>query len=165
MGLTLRIKPQITEGSAIKMEIFQEVSSVAPRNEARDIVTNTRSLQTTVVAEDNRMIVLGGLIQDDISQNRQKIPLLGDIPILGNLFSYRRNTRNKTNLLIFLRPRIIRVSGDMDEPTRKKYEYLDELSVEQNMRQDDDALPPLEEWDYIAPVDRSAEEATGGASQ
>ncbi len=165
VGLTLRIKPQITEGSAIKMEIFQEVSSVAPRNEARDIVTNTRSLQTTVVAEDNRMIVLGGLIQDDISQNRQKIPLLGDIPILGNLFSYRRNTRNKTNLLIFLRPRIIRVSGDMDEPTRKKYEYLDELSVEQNMRQDDDALPPLEEWDYIAPMDRPAEEATGGAGQ
>jgi type II secretory pathway component GspD/PulD (secretin) len=67
--------------------------------------------------------------------------------------------------LIFLRPRIIRVSGDMDEPTRKKYEYLDELSVEQNMRQDDDALPPLEEWDYIAPMDRPAEEATGGAGQ
>jgi general secretion pathway protein D len=165
VGLTLRIKPQITEGSAIKLEIFQEVSSVAPRNEARDIVTNTRSLQTTVVAEDNRMIVLGGLIQDDISQNRQKIPLLGDIPLLGNLFSYRRNSREKTNLLIFLRPRIIRVSGDMDEPTRKKYEYLDQLSVEQDMRQDDDSLPPLEEWDFIAPVDQSAEEAAGGNSQ
>ncbi|NNE38361.1 MAG: type II secretion system protein GspD [Gammaproteobacteria bacterium] len=165
VGLTLRIKPQITEGSAIKMEIFQEVSSVAPRNEARDIVTNTRSLQTTVVAEDNRMIVLGGLIQDDISQNRQKIPLLGDIPILGNLFSYRRNSREKTNLLIFLRPRIIRVSGDMDEPTRKKYEYLDELSAEQDMRQDDDTLPPLEEWDYIAPVGQPEDAATGGDSQ
>ncbi len=165
VGLTLRIKPQITEGSAIKLEIFQEVSSVAPRNEARDIVTNTRSLQTTVVAEDNRMIVLGGLIQDDISQNRQKIPLLGDIPLLGNLFSYQRNSREKTNLLIFLRPRIIRVSGDMDEPTRKKYEYLDQLSVEQDMRQDDDSLPPLEEWDFIAPVDQSAEEAAGGNSQ
>jgi general secretion pathway protein D len=165
VGLTLRIKPQITEGSAIKMEIYQEVSSVAQRGEARDIVTNTRSLQTTVVAENDRMIVLGGLIQDDIAQNRQKIPLLGDIPILGNLFSYRRNTRNKTNLLIFLRPKIIRVSGDMDEPTRKKYEYLDELSAEQNLRQDGDTMPPLEEWDYIAPVGQPGSETTGDDGQ
>jgi general secretion pathway protein D len=108
VGLTLRIKPQITEGSSIKMEIYQEVSSVVPRGEARDIVTNTRSLKTTVIAENDRMIVLGGLIQDDISLNRQKVPFLGDIPILGQLFTYRSNVRNKTNLLVFLRPRIIR---------------------------------------------------------
>ena len=165
VGLTLRIKPQITEGSSIKMEIFQEVSSVAQRGEASDIVTNTRSLQTTVIAENNRMIVLGGLIQDDISQNRQKIPLLGDIPILGHLFSYRSNIRNKTNLLIFLRPRIIRVSGDMDEPTRRKYEYLDELSSEQNLRQDGDIPPPLQEWDYIAPVGQPTEQETGVGGQ
>ena len=152
VGLTLRIKPQITEGNAIKMEIYQEVSSVAQKGEAADIVTNTRSLQTVVVAENNRMLVLGGLIQDDISQNRQKVPLLGDIPILGNLFTYRANSRIKTNLLIFLRPRIIRGFADMDEPTRRKYEYLEEITSEQSLRQAEDIPPPIQEWDYIAPV-------------
>ncbi|MGY8815106.1 MAG: type II secretion system secretin GspD [Gammaproteobacteria bacterium] len=151
VGLTLRIKPQITEGSSIKMEIYQEVSSVVPRGEARDIVTNTRSLKTTVIAENDRMIVLGGLIQDDISLNRQKVPFLGDIPILGQLFTYRSNVRNKTNLLVFLRPRIIRASGDMDEPTRRKYEYFEEMTREQELRKLEDSPPPLQEWDFIAP--------------
>jgi general secretion pathway protein D len=156
VGLTLRIKPQITEGNAIKMEIYQEVSSVAQKGEARDIVTNTRSLQTVVVAENDRMLVLGGLIQDDISQNRQKVPLLGDIPILGNLFTYRSNTRNKTNLLIFLRPRIIRGFADMDEPTRRKYEYLEETTQEQRLRRPEDTPPPIQEWDFIAPMGSEA---------
>jgi general secretion pathway protein D len=151
VGLTLRIKPQITEGSAIKMEIYQEVSSVAQRGEATDIVTNTRSLQTTVVAENNRMLVLGGLIQDDISQNVQKVPLLGDIPILGNLFRYRNNTRNKTNLVVFLLPRIIRGYADMDEPTRRKYEYLEQMTEEQDVRNPESVPPPIQEWDFIVP--------------
>jgi general secretion pathway protein D len=98
------------------------------------------------------MLVLGGLIQDDISRNRQKVPLLGDIPILGNLFTYRNNGREKTNLMIFLRPRIIRISGDMDEPTRRKYRYLEELTTEQKLRQREDTPPPIQEWEYIAPV-------------
>ena len=128
VGLTLRIKPQITEGSAIKMEIFQEVSNVAQRGEARDIVTNTRSLSTTIVAENNQMVVLGGLIQDDISNNERKVPLLGDVPVLGQLFRYQNRTRKKTNLLVFLRPQVIRGPQDMDEPTRDKYEYLGRLT-------------------------------------
>jgi len=152
VGLTLRIKPQITEGSAIKMEIYQEVSNVAQRGEAQDIVTNTRSLTTTVVAENNRMLVLGGLIQDDTSQNRQKVPLLGDIPIIGNLFRYRNNQRTKTNLLVFLKPRIIRASTDMDEPTRRKYEYLDELTSKTLSGKPAEKSPPLQEWEYFSPV-------------
>jgi len=150
VGLTLRIRPQITEGGTIRMEIYQEVSSVAQRGEARDIVTNTRSLTTTVVAENNRMLVLGGLIQDDISQNLQKVPLLGDIPILGNLFRYRGNNRSKTNLLIFLRPRIVRGSADMDEPTRRKYQYLEQLTRENELWRSDESYPPLEQWEYIS---------------
>ena len=149
VGLTLRIKPQITEGSAIKMEIFQEVSNVAQRGEARDIVTNTRSLATTIVAENNQMVVLGGLIQDDISNNVQKVPLLGDLPLLGNLFRYQSNKRRKTNLLVFLRPQIIRGPNDMDAPTREKYDYLGRLTARDTFREDEAAPTPLEEWELI----------------
>ncbi len=165
VGLTLRIKPQITEGNSIKMEIYQEVSSVAQRGEAQDIVTNTRSLKTTVIAENNRMVVLGGLIQDDTSQTRQKVPLLGDIPILGNLFRYRSNKRSKTNLLIFLRPRIVRASTDMDEPTRRKYEYLDELTSKQQSGKPAEKSPPLQEWEYISPVVQPQQQPATGVPQ
>ena len=149
VGLTLRIKPQITEGSAIKMEIYQEVSNVAQRGEARDIVTNTRSLSTTIVAENNQMVVLGGLIQDDVSNNEQKVPLLGDVPVLGQLFRYKNRTRKKTNLLVFLRPQVIRGPKDMDEPTRDKYDYLGRLTDQEAFRDNDDAQPMLEEWELI----------------
>ncbi len=149
VGLTLRIKPQITEGSAIKMEIYQEVSNVAQRGEARDIVTNTRSLSTTIVAENNQMVVLGGLIQDDVSNNVQKVPLLGDVPLLGQLFRYKNRTRKKTNLLVFLRPQVIRGPKDMDEPTRDKYEYLGRLSDREALKDNDDARSMLEEWELI----------------
>ena len=149
VGLTLRIKPQITEGSAIKMEIFQEVSNVAQRGEARDIVTNTRSLSTTIVAENNQMVVLGGLIQDDVSNNEQKVPLLGDVPLLGQLFRYKNRTRKKTNLLVFLRPQVIRGPKDMDEPTREKYEYLGRLTDQEAFKENEDAQSMLEEWELI----------------
>ena len=153
VGLTLRIKPQITEGSAIKMEIFQEVSNVAQRGEARDIVTNTRSLSTTIVAENNQMVVLGGLIQDDISNNVRKVPLLGDVPVLGQLFRYKNRTRKKTNLLVFLRPQVIRGPKDMDEPTRNKYEYLGQLTDRDVFKDADDAESPLQEWELITGAD------------
>ena len=151
VGLRLNIKPQITEGGSIKMEIFQEVSSVAQRGEASDIVTNTRSLQTTVIAENDRMLVLGGLIQDDIIRNEQKVPVLGDIPVLGNLFRYRSKDRKKTNLLVFLRPRLIRSVADMDEPTRQKYQYLGEVSERQELRTKEDELAPISDWDLVVP--------------
>ena len=150
VGLTLRIKPQITEGSAIKLEIYQEVSNVAQRGEARDIVTNTRSLSTTIVAENNQMVVLGGLIQDDISNNEQKVPLLGDVPILGQLFRYKNRTRKKTNLLVFLRPQVIRGPADMDKPTRGKYEYLGRLTDRDVFKEEEEDESPLQEWELIS---------------
>ena len=161
VGLTLRIKPQITEGSAIKMEIFQEVSNVAQRGEARDIVTNTRSLSTTIVAENNQMVVLGGLIQDDISNNEQKVPLLGDVPVLGQLFRYKNRTRKKTNLLVFLRPQVIRGPKDMDEPTREKYEYLGQLTDQEAFKDNEDAQTMLEEWELITGSEGVENEETG----
>lgn len=150
VGLTLRIRPQITEGSAIKLEIFQEVSSVATqRGDARDLVTNTRSLTTTVVAENNQMLVLGGLIQDDISKKEQRVPLLGHIPVLGNLFRYSDDSRRRTNLLVFLRPQIIRGPKDMDIPTQNKYQYLDQLSRLPVFKESEEDASPLEEWELI----------------
>ena len=152
VGLTLRIKPQITEGSAIKLDIYQEVSGVAQKGEAFDIVTNTRSLSTTIVAEDGRTVVLGGLIQDDITKNVQKVPLLGDIPLLGNLFRYKKTGHKKTNLLIFLRPKIVRSFADMEGPTKRKYEYLDKLPDLRQLRRQGGMPSSLDEWELITPV-------------
>ena len=164
VGLTLRIKPQITEGSAIKMEIFQEVSSVAKRGEARDIVTNTRSLSTTIVAENNQMVVLGGLMQDNASNNAQKVPLLGDLPVLGNLFRFQGRTRKKTNLLVFLRPQVIRAPVDMDKPTRDKYDHLEQLTGIEAFKDSGTSRNPLQDWELITGNDEPQSEADVGES-
>jgi general secretion pathway protein D len=118
-----------------------------------------------VIAENDRMIVLGGLTQDDISQNRQKVPFLGDIPILGQLFTYRSNLRNKTNLLVFLRPRIIRATGDMDGPTRRKYDYLEEMTVDQKIRKSGDTSPLILKWDNFEPAEEDAEQQAGSENK
>jgi general secretion pathway protein D len=126
VGLTLRIKPQISEGGAIRLEIYQEVSSVDPtsRSGASDLVTNKRSLETKVVVDDGSTIVLGGLIDNTIKQTQQAIPLLGSIPYLGALFRYRQEVRQRTNLMIFLRPVIIRSAEDSYRVTTDRYDYL-----------------------------------------
>jgi len=126
VGLTLRIKPQISEGSTIRLEIYQEVSSVDPtsRAGASDLVTNKRSLETKVVVDDGNTIVLGGLIQNTLQETMQAIPLLSDIPFLGALFRYKTEERKRTNLMIFLRPVIIRSVDDGYRVTVDRYEYL-----------------------------------------
>jgi general secretion pathway protein D len=126
IGLTLRIKPQISEGSAIRLEIYQEVSSIDPtaRAGASDLVTTKRSLETKVVVDDGSTIVLGGLIQNTLTVTTQQIPLLGDIPFLGALFRFKSEDRKRTNLMIFLRPVIIRSADDGYRVTQDRYEYL-----------------------------------------
>src|SRR5437016_6587672 len=126
IGLTLRIKPQISEGSAIRLEIYQEVSSIDPtaRAGASDLVTTKRSLETKVVVDDGSTIVLGGLIQNTLNVTTQQIPLLGDIPFLGALFRFKSEERKRTNLMIFLRPVIIRSVEDGYRVTQDRYEYL-----------------------------------------
>ncbi|MFP4560587.1 MAG: type II secretion system secretin GspD [Thiohalorhabdus sp.] len=151
VGLTLRITPQITEGSAIKMNIYQEVSSVDQRGEAQDITTRKRSLETTVIAENERMVVLGGLIQTENDENVQEVPILGRIPILGNLFRYKRTSETKTNLMVFLRPRIVRGPEDMAEPTGAKYDFIKDLQESEGAQEEE--APPMEEWERIAPQD------------
>jgi general secretion pathway protein D len=126
VGLTLRIKPQISEGSTIRLEIYQEVSSVntTARAGASDLVTDKRSIETKVVVDDGNTIVLGGLIQNTLNVTTQQIPLLGDIPFIGALFRFKSEERKRTNLMIFLRPVIIRSVEDGYRVTQDRYEYL-----------------------------------------
>jgi general secretion pathway protein D len=110
VGLTLRVKPQINENGTIKMQIFQEVSSVdaATRTDANGPTTNKRSIESNVLVENGSIVMLGGLLQDDYSGGTEKVPLLGDIPLLGNLFKSEIRSRKKTNLMVFLRPVVMR---------------------------------------------------------
>jgi general secretion pathway protein D len=126
VGLTLRIKPQISEGSTVRLEIYQEVSDIARTvlTGASDLITNKRSVETKVVVDDGSTIVLGGLIQNTLSETTQAIPFLGEIPIIGALFRFKSEERKRTNLMIFLRPIIIRSPEDSYRVTIDRYEYL-----------------------------------------
>ena len=123
IGITLRVTPQINEGNNIKMDIEQEVSDVANTavTGAADIVTNTRSIKTTVLVEDGQTLVLGGLIDDQINDTRDKVPFLGDIPLLGSLFRYRTTSKRKRNLMVFLHPTILRDPETASFYSRSKY--------------------------------------------
>ena len=125
VGITLKVKPQINEGDAIKLDIEQKVDSVAKSPEgAADLTTNTRSISTSVLVDDGGTIVLGGLIKDDVQESVQKVPLLGDIPFLGALFRNKSTTKVKNNLLVFIRPSIVRDAATATRITSSKYDYI-----------------------------------------
>jgi len=126
IGISLKVKPQINEGDNIKMEIEQEVSDVSTTavTGATDITTNKRSIKTTVLVEDGQTLVLGGLIDDQINDTREKVPFLGDVPLLGSLFRYRTTRKNKRNLMVFLHPTILRDPETADYYSRSKYDDL-----------------------------------------
>ncbi len=125
VGLTLKIKPQITAGNNIKMQIYEDVSSIAPNiSGAIDLITNRRELKTTVIVANGRTIVLGGLIDDDVENTWQGVPLLDRIPFLGNLFRYRQRVKKKTNLMIFLKPVIVRNSQESEGFTARRYAFM-----------------------------------------
>jgi len=124
VGLTLKVKPQINEGNAIKLDIEQTIDSLNASSLAVDLITNNRSLKTSIMVEDGQIIVLGGLISDDLKETVNKVPLLGDIPLLGSLFTRKSTTKEKTNLMIFLHPTIIRDAAMAQTITRSKYNYM-----------------------------------------
>lgn len=126
VGLTLRIKPQVSEGGAIKLQIYQEVSSVdqTTLTNSAGVTTNKRSLESIVLVNDGQIIVLGGLIQDSVSDSKSKVPFLGDVPWLGSLFRYDSRSHTKTDLMVFLRPYILRTEQDSKGLTQNRYEYL-----------------------------------------
>ncbi|MBP0631908.1 type II secretion system secretin GspD [Cupriavidus sp. AcVe19-1a] len=126
VGITLRVKPQITDGGLVKMQIFQESSSVVAGtlSQVQGPTTNVRSIETNVLVDDGQIIVLGGLIEDSYGDGVQKVPLLGDIPLIGGLFRYENKNRSKTNLLVFLRPYVMRTTGAADRLTADRYDYM-----------------------------------------
>lgn len=125
VGLTLKIKPQINEGDAIKLEIQQEVSSLSPSVQgSSDLVTDKRSIKTSVMIDDGKIVVLGGLIEDKLTEKVSKVPLLGDIPFLGALFRNTNSTKNKTNLMVFIHPTIVRDDAVSAQFTIGKYNYI-----------------------------------------
>lgn len=126
VGLTLEIKPQITEGGGVKMEIKSEVSSVntSATGLAQDLITNKRTLETTVVIEDRSTVVLGGLIEDTADDTDTGVPILSRIPILGWFFKYQKKQKKKTNLMVFLKPTIVRDARASTSYTQDRYDYI-----------------------------------------
>ena len=154
VGITLKVTPHINEGDSVVLDISQEVSSLSNTSvvlQASDLITNERVLQTKVLAADGRVVVLGGLIKDDVQDASQKVPLLGDIPLLGRLFRNDAVQVIKTNLLIFIRPTIIRDDEQLAGATVDKYRYIRDQQVLRRERGlmflDDSNVPVLPEWE------------------
>jgi len=134
VGVKLKVTPHINDGATLRLEIDQEISSIAPvatvSSGASDLITNKRSIKSTVQADDGQIIVLGGLIQDDVTQSESKIPLLGDIPFMGALFRSSKEVHTKRNLMVFLRPTIVRDSAGLAAISGKKYSDIRVLGNE-----------------------------------
>ncbi|MFZ6644272.1 type II secretion system secretin GspD [Undibacterium sp. TJN25] len=124
VGIKLRVKPQISEGGTVKLSIFQEVSSVDSATNPAGIITNQRSIETNVLAEDGDIVALGGLIDDNSTESNEKVPVLGDIPFVGNLFKYQSGKRTKTNLMVFLRPTVLRTGDQGTNVSVDRYDYM-----------------------------------------
>ncbi len=129
VGLILRVKPMITEGGSIRLQLYQEVSSVAPSTiSGVDTVGlstfNKRVLETSVLADDGQIVVLGGLLQEGFTNDQEKVPVLGDVPGLGQLFRYDTRKRSKTNLMIFLRPTVLRNADQASTLSNERYRVL-----------------------------------------
>lgn len=124
VGLTLQIKPQISEGGTVRLQIYQEVSSIDDKANAAGVITNKRAVESTVLVDDKQIVVIGGLIQDTVNDGVQKVPVLGDIPLLGALFRYKTRSHVKTNLMIFLKPTLVRNSDDSGLYSGERYDYI-----------------------------------------
>lgn len=126
VGLTLRVRPQISENGTVKLQIFQEASTVDPAsiNSPSGLTTNKRSIESTILVDDGQIVVLGGLLQDEYSDSMQKIPVLGDVPIIGNLFKSQTRSRKKSNLMVFLRPVVVRDAAQTDALSLDRYELM-----------------------------------------
>lgn len=131
IGIKLNVTPQINEGDAVQLVIEQEVSSLSGAT-AVDITINKRTLKTTVMADDGETIVLGGLIDEDVQESESKIPILGDIPVLGALFRSTSTTKQKRNLMVFLRPTIVRDSSTAIGLSSRKYNYMRAQQLQRN---------------------------------
>ena len=132
VGLTLRVKPQISENGTVKLQIYQEVSRLDPAsiNSATGLITNKRSIESSVLVEDGAIVVLGGLLQDDYGNSQERVPGLGDVPLFGNLFRAESRGRKKTNLMVFLRPVVVRDGASTENLSLSRYEQMRGVQME-----------------------------------
>ena len=159
IGVKLAITPQINEGNSMMLEISQEISSIAQSaGGAVDLITNQRVVETTVIVDDGEILVLGGLLEDVLRESDQRVPILGRIPVVGNLFRSRKTEKVKTNLMIFIRPTILRDSAQTALETNAKYNLIRDVQkgnqgedVQLMPNQKRPMLPPIEEYSKSAP--------------
>ena len=126
VGLTLRVRPQVSENGTVKLQIFQEVSSIQDVSSTTGIILNKRNVESNVIVEDGQIIVLGGLIGDNYTDGSSKIPLLGDLPLIGGLFRYDNKSRTRPNLMVFIRPSVLRNNEQNNIFSNNKLDDLEE---------------------------------------
>ena len=125
IGITLKVRPQISEGGTIKLAIYNESSSIdSSVSSSSGLILKNRVIETNILADDGQVLILGGLIQDDTNDGVEKVPGLGDIPLIGNLFKYQKRQRKKTNLMVFLRPVVVRNREQQMSLTADRYDYI-----------------------------------------
>jgi len=169
VGLTLTVTPHINSGDTVRLDIHQEVSNLLPPVQgAVDLVTNKREIKTTVMVKDDSLLVLGGLISDNVKDSVQKVPALGDIPLIGNLFRYRSNDHQKQDLMVFLHPRILRDAATEAAVSGAKYNFLrtEQLQMRENRetitpRGQQPMLPEVHDFMKSPALDVAPKDATG----
>lgn len=168
VGLTLKVKPQISEGGVVRLQIYQEASSVVSGvDSSAGPVTNKRSIESTILVDDGAIIALGGLMEDSYSGGEEKVPVLGDVPLLGNLFRYDTRRRSKTNLVVFLRPVVLRDRDSYSTLTASRYDYVIGLqrgtAGEPTLLRREPAPPELPPFDAASPTlpDKRAPDSAG----
>jgi general secretion pathway protein D len=172
IGVKLTITPQINEGNSLLLTISQEISNIASSAQAVDLITNQRIIETTVIVDDGEILVLGGLIEDVLRESEQRVPVLGSIPFIGNLFRSRKTDKVKTNLFVFIRPKILRDAAAASVETDAKYNQIREflggnsgtdVALMRNAERPD--LPPLDESKDSESSEAESEEAAGASEE
>jgi len=155
VGLTLRVRPQISENGTVRMAVFQEVSSVVPASigSPTGLITNTRSIESHVLVDDGAIVVLGGLLQDEYGGAQDQVPGLGNVPLLGALFRSERRSRNKTNLMVFLRPVIVRDQRASDTLALDRYELM--RAAQERQQPSPSAVHPINQAPALPALDLS----------
>ncbi|MEM8843873.1 MAG: type II secretion system secretin GspD [Pseudomonadota bacterium] len=162
VGITLRITPQINEGDSVRLQIEQESSTISSSSVASDLITNDRRISTSVMVDNDDILVLGGLTQDDYRDTVTKVPLIGDIPIVGNLFKNTTTSKQKQNLMVFIHPVILRNQASANLMTGAKYDFIRERHIETEfedrglIRENYTPFPDLD--DLVTQLPKSVEE-------
>jgi general secretion pathway protein D len=159
VGVKLTITPQINEGNSLLLDISQEISNIAQSAEgAVDLITNQRIVETTVIVDDGQILVLGGLLEDVLRESEQRVPILGSIPFLGALFRAQKTDKIKTNLLVFIRPKILRDAASISTETNAKYNIIKDVLDSTN--EDGINLMPGEESFTLPPFEEANQPRT-----